>query len=73
MSAPVADQVPQASAADPGQLRRQVRDFLAVQRSAGVFEPRCALATEGCLKAEPPDTVIGDHRFACFVTAKEAQ
>jgi acyl-CoA dehydrogenase len=41
MSASVADQVPQASAADPGQLRRKVRDFLAAQRSAGVFEPRC--------------------------------
>ena len=41
MNASVADQGPQASAADPGQLRRQVRDFLAGQRSAGMFEPRC--------------------------------
>jgi alkylation response protein AidB-like acyl-CoA dehydrogenase len=41
MSAPVADQVPLADAADLGQLRRQVRGFLAAQRSAGAFEPRC--------------------------------
>jgi peptide/nickel transport system ATP-binding protein len=48
-------------------------DLTSIPRQGCVFEPRCALATEGCLEAEPPDTVIGDHRFACFVTAKEAQ
>ena len=41
MSAPVAEQVPLGGAADRSQLRRQVRDFLAAQGSAGVFEPRC--------------------------------
>ncbi|MDQ2813225.1 MAG: acyl-CoA dehydrogenase family protein [Actinomycetota bacterium] len=41
MSTTVAGQVPLPGPADPGQLRRQVRDFLVARRSAGAFEPRC--------------------------------
>jgi acyl-CoA dehydrogenase len=75
MSAPVADQVPPAGAADPGQLRRQVRGFLAAQRSAGAFEPRCdswlsayseefsrALGTQGWLGMTWPRKYGGHER-----------
>jgi peptide/nickel transport system ATP-binding protein len=48
-------------------------DLTSIPKAGCVFQPRCPLATAACLEAEPPDTVIGDHRFACFVTAKEAQ
>jgi peptide/nickel transport system ATP-binding protein len=48
-------------------------DLTSIPKAGCVFRPRCPLATVACLEAEPPDTVTGDHRFACFVTAKEAQ
>jgi peptide/nickel transport system ATP-binding protein len=48
-------------------------DLTSIPRQGCVFQPRCPLATEACLEAEPPDTIAGDHRFACFVTAKEAR
>jgi peptide/nickel transport system ATP-binding protein len=44
-------------------------DLTSIPRKGCVFQPRCPLATEACLEAEPPDTVRADHRFACFVTA----
>jgi peptide/nickel transport system ATP-binding protein len=48
-------------------------DLMSIPRTGCVFQPRCPLATAACLDEEPPDTIRGDHRFACFVTAKEAQ
>ena len=48
-------------------------DLTSIPRTGCVFQPRCPLATAACLDEEPPDTIRGDHRFACFVTAKEAQ
>jgi oligopeptide/dipeptide ABC transporter ATP-binding protein len=48
-------------------------DLTSIPRKGCVFEPRCPLATPDCLSEEPPDTYAGDHRFACFVTAGEAQ
>jgi peptide/nickel transport system ATP-binding protein len=47
-------------------------DLTSIPRKGCVFQPRCALATAACLEAEPPDTLTGDHRFACFVTAEIA-
>ncbi len=47
-------------------------DLASVPRQGCVFRPRCPLATQACGDAEPPDTVIGDRRFACFVAAAEA-
>jgi peptide/nickel transport system ATP-binding protein len=46
-------------------------DLASVPRQGCVFRPRCPLATQACADAEPPDTVIGDRRFACFVAAGE--
>jgi peptide/nickel transport system ATP-binding protein len=48
-------------------------DLTSIPREGCVFQPRCPLATAACLESEPPDTVQGDHRFACFVTAGETQ
>jgi peptide/nickel transport system ATP-binding protein len=48
-------------------------DLTSIPRQGCVFQPRCPLATAACLEAEPPDTVQAGHRFACFVTAGEAQ
>jgi peptide/nickel transport system ATP-binding protein len=48
-------------------------DLTSIPKAGCVFQPRCPLATAACLDEEPPDTIRGDHRFACFVTAKEAQ
>jgi peptide/nickel transport system ATP-binding protein len=48
-------------------------DLSSIPKKGCVFQPRCALAALACLEAEPPDTTVGDHRFACFVTAEEAQ
>ena len=48
-------------------------DLSSIPKEGCVFQPRCALATPACLEAEPPDTLEGDHRFACFVTAGETR
>jgi oligopeptide/dipeptide ABC transporter ATP-binding protein len=48
-------------------------DLTSIPKQGCVFQPRCPLAIAGCLSEEPPDTNIGDHRFACFVTAGETQ
>jgi peptide/nickel transport system ATP-binding protein len=48
-------------------------DLTSIPKAGCVFQPRCPLATAACLDEEPLDTIRGDHRFACFVTAKEAQ
>jgi oligopeptide/dipeptide ABC transporter ATP-binding protein len=48
-------------------------DLSSIPKEGCVFQPRCALATPACLEAEPPDTIEGDHRFACFVTAGETR
>ena len=47
-------------------------DLSSVPREGCVFRPRCPLAAEACAEAEPPVTVTGEHRFACFVAAEEA-
>jgi peptide/nickel transport system ATP-binding protein len=47
-------------------------DLSSIPRQGCVFRPRCPLATDACAEAEPPVTVAGDHRFACFVAASEA-
>ncbi len=47
-------------------------DLSSIPRTGCVFRPRCPLATDACGQAEPPVTVQGDHRFACFVAAGEA-
>jgi peptide/nickel transport system ATP-binding protein len=51
-------------------------DLASIPREGCVFLPRCALAaqapatqTQACGAAEPPEVVIGEHRFACFVEA----
>jgi peptide/nickel transport system ATP-binding protein len=46
-------------------------DLASVPRQGCVFRPRCPLATQACAATEPPDTVIGDRRFACFVAAED--
>jgi peptide/nickel transport system ATP-binding protein len=53
-------------------LPGRVPDLASVPRQGCVFRPRCPLATEACGTAEPPVTVLGDRRFACFVAAGEA-
>jgi peptide/nickel transport system ATP-binding protein len=58
------------AAAQP--LPGRVPDLSSVPRQGCVFRPRCPLATEVCATAEPADTVLGDHRFACYVTAGDA-
>jgi peptide/nickel transport system ATP-binding protein len=47
-------------------------DLTSIPRQGCVFRPRCPLATEACAEAEPSVTAAGDHRFACFVAAREA-
>jgi peptide/nickel transport system ATP-binding protein len=46
-------------------------DLSSIPRQGCVFRPRCPLAVDACAQAEPPDTVSGEHRFACFVAAKD--
>jgi peptide/nickel transport system ATP-binding protein len=46
-------------------------DLASVPRQGCVFRPRCPLATQACAGAEPPETVTGDRRFACFVAAED--
>ncbi len=46
-------------------------DLASIPRQGCVFRPRCPLATRACAEAEPPVTVTGEHRFACFVAAQE--
>jgi peptide/nickel transport system ATP-binding protein len=46
-------------------------DLASVPRQGCVFRPRCPLAAPVCATAEPPDTVIGGRRFACFVAAED--
>jgi peptide/nickel transport system ATP-binding protein len=53
-------------------LAGRVPDLASVPRQGCVFRPRCPLATDACSAAEPPDTLLGGHRFACYVTAGEA-
>ena len=53
-------------------LPGRVPDLASVPRQGCVFQPRCPLATDVCAAAEPADTVLGGHRFACHVTAGEA-
>jgi peptide/nickel transport system ATP-binding protein len=53
-------------------LPGRVPDLASVPRQGCVFRPRCALATDACAAAEPPATVLGDRRFACYVAAGEA-
>jgi peptide/nickel transport system ATP-binding protein len=53
-------------------LPGRVPDLASVPRQGCVFRPRCPLATGVCATAEPADTVLGDRRFACHVTAGEA-
>ncbi len=45
-------------------------DLTSIPRQGCVFRPRCPLAAPGCEQAEPPVTVTGDHRFACFVAER---
>jgi peptide/nickel transport system ATP-binding protein len=53
-------------------LPGRVPDLASVPRQGCVFRPRCPLATEVCATAEPPVTVLGDRRFACFVAGGAA-
>ena len=53
-------------------LPGRVPDLASVPRQGCVFRPRCPLATDACATAEPPATVLGDRRFACYVAAGEA-
>jgi len=53
-------------------LPGRVPDLASVPRQGCVFRPRCPLATDVCATVEPADTVVGDRRFACHVTAGEA-
>jgi peptide/nickel transport system ATP-binding protein len=46
-------------------------DLTSVPRQGCVFRPRCPLATDVCASAEPPETVLGRRRFACYVAAGE--
>jgi peptide/nickel transport system ATP-binding protein len=46
-------------------------DLTSVPRQGCVFRPRCPLAVDVCSTAQPPDTVAGSRRFACYVTAGE--
>jgi peptide/nickel transport system ATP-binding protein len=54
-------------------------DLSSIPREGCVFRPRCPLATDECAAAEPPVTTAaeppastaGDHRFACFVAARD--
>jgi peptide/nickel transport system ATP-binding protein len=46
-------------------------DLTSIPRQGCVFRPRCPLATDACAQAEPPVTITGEHRFACFVAAKD--
>ncbi len=46
-------------------------DLTSIPRQGCVFRPRCPLATDACAEAEPPVTVVGEHQFACFVSARE--
>jgi peptide/nickel transport system ATP-binding protein len=45
-------------------------DLTSIPREGCVFRPRCPVAIETCGGAEPPDTVAGERRFACFVAAE---
>jgi peptide/nickel transport system ATP-binding protein len=47
-------------------------DLFSVPREGCVFKPRCESAVASCEEAEPPDTVEGARRFACFVAAAVA-
>jgi peptide/nickel transport system ATP-binding protein len=61
-------------AGDIGQARAlpgRPPDLASVPRQGCVFRPRCPLAAPACAAAEPPDTVIGERRFACFVAAED--
>jgi peptide/nickel transport system ATP-binding protein len=53
-------------------LQGRVPDLASVPRQGCVFRPRCPLAGDICASLEPQDTVLGDRRFACHVTAGEA-
>jgi peptide/nickel transport system ATP-binding protein len=58
--------------ADAQPLPGRPPDLTSIPRQGCVFRPRCPLATDACAEAEPPVTVVGEHRFACFVAAREA-
>jgi peptide/nickel transport system ATP-binding protein len=53
-------------------LPGRVPDLASVPRQGCVFRPRCPLAAGVCATAEPVSTVLGDRRFACYVTTGEA-
>ena len=62
------------SAAKP--LPGRPPDLASIPLQGCVFAPRCPLAEDACAEREPPETAIGEtsggeHRFACFVTARE--
>jgi peptide/nickel transport system ATP-binding protein len=46
-------------------------DLSSIPRQGCVFRPRCPLAVDACAAAEPPITDTGEHRFACFVAARD--
>jgi peptide/nickel transport system ATP-binding protein len=54
-------------------LPGRVPDLASVPRRGCVFRPRCPLATDICATTEPADTMLGGRRFACHVTAGEAE
>jgi peptide/nickel transport system ATP-binding protein len=47
-------------------------DLASIPRTGCVFRPRCAVAVASCAEAEPPSTVFGPRRFACFVASAAA-
>ncbi|MGH3405378.1 MAG: ABC transporter ATP-binding protein [Streptosporangiaceae bacterium] len=53
-------------------LPGRVPDLASVPRQGCVFRPRCPRAVDACAAAEPPVTVLGDRRFACYVAAGAA-
>jgi len=53
------------------QLPGRPPDLSSIPRAGCVFAPRCALAEDACTETEPENTFLADHRFACFVTARE--
>ncbi len=47
-------------------------DLLTIPRAGCVFRERCPLAMPVCADSEPPDTLSGGRRFACFAAAGSA-